>query len=61
MTIPRHMPVLTNSKQLITFSHCSFHKIITFENWSVEYAIEGCRELLQPCSTGANQLSMEHW
>jgi hypothetical protein len=45
VTIPGYTPVLTHSKQLITFSHCSFHEIITFEIWSVRDAVNYCNHL----------------
>jgi len=56
VTIRGYTPVLTHSKQLITFSHCSFHEIITFEIWSVESMTEGCCELLQSFGICANQV-----
>jgi hypothetical protein len=56
VSIPGYTPVLTHSKRLITFSHCSFHEIIIFENCSVESMTEGCCELLQTCGIGANQV-----
>jgi len=56
VTILGYTPVLTHSKQLITFSHCSFHEIITFENWPIESTTEGCCELVQSYGIGANQV-----